>query len=112
VSPVVENVSHDDSAVVADLHTQNPDPGNQKGRTSWWPPPAIWEESYGSNGWSPLAEAFFQSRLATIEKKFSPISRAEWRNILRPSASLKRARAKVKTHSAEICTGSPEGGLY
>ncbi|TEB18469.1 hypothetical protein FA13DRAFT_1803477 [Coprinellus micaceus] len=69
--------------------------GNQRGRTLWWPPPDIWDECYGTNGWSHAAEEFFQSRLTTIAKNFTPMTRSSWRDILRTSSPLKKARGNL-----------------
>ncbi|KAJ3528941.1 hypothetical protein NMY22_g9201 [Coprinellus aureogranulatus] len=87
------------------------DEGSQKGRLSWWPPPDLWEEFHGCNGWSSFAEAFFKSRTAEIEKNFRPIARSSWRKRLRPSASLKKAREKVRSQSAALFRNIAEGGL-
>ncbi|KAJ3543872.1 hypothetical protein NMY22_g2989 [Coprinellus aureogranulatus] len=87
------------------------DEGNQRGHRSWWPSPDLWEEYHGSSGWSPFAEAFFQSRLAEIQKNFKPIARSGWRKRLHPSASLRKAREKVRAQSAALFGKAAEGGL-
>lgn len=86
--------------------------GNQKGRKSWWPPSDIWEDCFGTNGWSDLAEDFFQRRLLQIYENFTPIERSKWRGMLHPSGSLKKARNRVHSQSAEICGGLLEGGVH
>ncbi|KAJ3519812.1 hypothetical protein NMY22_g13030 [Coprinellus aureogranulatus] len=85
--------------------------GSQRGRKSWWPPPDIWEECHGSFGWSSFAEEFFLSRQAEIEETFTPVARSQWRERLRASSALRKARKRIQTQSAELLERVSEGGL-
>lgn len=43
----------------------------------------MWDEHFGGLGWSDAAEHFFTTRKQRIHDEYKPLTREEWRKMLR-----------------------------
>ncbi|KAF6758404.1 hypothetical protein DFP72DRAFT_1065094 [Ephemerocybe angulata] len=80
---VDDALNSDEECAITGVYIAAIQESEQRGRLCWWPPADMWDEHFGTLGWSDSQEEFFQTHMDYILNTFTPWTYADCRRELR-----------------------------